>query len=331
MQMDMIQNTNPLYQKIGNDLQLGTLTHVSMIQPLWGGYGELVRLVFPKHSIIVKHVKLPKPSKHPRGWNTDISHQRKLHSYQVEVNWYQEFSTIVDNRCHIPKGLKCFQTENEWLIVMEDLAEAGFTQTTNNPTKEQMSATLRWLANFHARYMHIKSDLLWEAGTYWHLETRPDEFDVLKKSELKDFAQRIDNELTNAKYQTIVHGDAKIANFCFTNDGKQCAAVDFQYVGHGCGMKDIVYFISSAVEPENCKKMESWLLETYFSALKEALTHYQPTINASEVEEEWRALFSVAWADFQRFLKGWAPRHFKINHYSEALTARAIEYLKTKV
>lgn len=321
---------NPNYQKIGEDLKLGILTDVDVIQSLWGGYGELVRLTFSQKNIIVKHVNLPKPSKHPRGWNTDISHQRKLHSYQVEVNWYKEFSTTVDMRCRIPQVFKCFQTDNEWLIVMEDLVEAGYTRTTYHANKTQLKSSLYWMANFHARYMNTKSDLVWKTGTYWHLETRPDEFEVLQESELKNFAQQIDHALKQAKYQTIIHGDAKLANFCFNDDGSQCSAVDFQYVGHGCGMKDIAYFISSAVEPEKCEEMEAWILDIYFTALTEALKHYQPKIDASLVELEWRPLFSVAWADFQRFLKGWAPKHFKINPYSESLTDSAIAYLKPK-
>lgn len=102
---------NPLYQNIGDDLKLGSLERIDVIQSLWGGYGELVRLTFPCRSIIVKHVQLPKPSEHPRGWNTDRSHQRKLHSYQVEVSWYQHFSQQVDERCRIPQGSNVFRTK----------------------------------------------------------------------------------------------------------------------------------------------------------------------------------------------------------------------------
>lgn len=320
--------TNPRYQEIGDDLNLGHLTHIDVIQSLWGGYGELVRLTFPQSSIIVKHVKLPKPSEHPRGWNTNISHQRKLHSYQVEVNWYEHFSIPTDIRCPIPQGLQCFQTDNEWLIVMEDLAESGFTKTTWHATKTHLTAVLTWLANFHARYMGKKSDLLWETGTYWHLETRPDEFKVLKDQVLKAHASQLDELLKSTKYQTIVHGDAKLANFLFTEDASHTAAVDFQYVGHGCGMKDIAYFMSSAIEPNECEAMEEWILDTYFQALHEALKHYQPKLNATEIEKQWRPIFAVAWADFQRFLKGWAPDHFKVNAYSEALSKRGISYLK---
>lgn len=321
---------NPLYQKIGDELKLGVLTDAEVIQSLWSGYGELVRLTFAAQSIIVKHIKLPKAAEHPRGWNTDRSHQRKLHSYQVEVNWYRAFSTIVDERCRIPQGLKCFQTENEWLIVMEDLAHAGFGTTVIRPDTNQLVASLHWLANFHARYMGKRSELIWKSGTYWHLQTRPDELEALEDRRLEKYAARIDDALNQTTYLTIVHGDAKPANFCFTSDGNHAAAVDFQYVGHGCGMKDVVLFMSSAVEPENCEQMEEWVLDTYFSALEEAITHYQPHLDSTEIEQEWRPLFAVAWADFQRFVKGWSPGHYKINPYTEALTERALEYLAEK-
>jgi hypothetical protein len=76
--------------------------------------------------------------------------------------------------------------------------------------------------------------------------------------------------------------------------------------------------------------MESWVLDTYFSALTNALNHYQPQLDSEAVEQEWRPLFAVAWADFQRFVKGWSPGHWKINPYTESLTKRALDYLDLK-
>ncbi|WP_104041659.1 phosphotransferase [Vibrio hyugaensis] len=318
---------NPLYQSIGDELNLGRLYRIDVIQSLWGGYGELVRLTFPSRSIIVKHVQLPKPLQHPRGWNTDRSHQRKLHSYQVEVSWYQHFSYDLDDRCRIPQGLKCFQTDNEWLIVMEDLALAGYPNVVKSANRSQLKVCLEWLANFHARYIGVHSDDLWQTGTYWHLATRPDELTVLRDNRLKDYAKLIDQTLFHAKFQTLVHGDAKLANFCFNQQNSSVAAVDFQYVGHGCAMKDVALFMSSAVDPNDCAEMESWVLDTYFDALNAALKHYQTELEPSEVEQEWRPLFAVAWADFQRFVKGWSPDHWKINPYTEALTKRALDSL----
>nr|WP_167394258.1 phosphotransferase [Vibrio diabolicus] len=324
----MMNDNHQRYQSIGQELKLGNYQSVEVIQSLWGGYGELVRVNYSTCSVIIKHVKLPKPSEHPRGWNTDRSHQRKLHSYQVEVNWYTDFSREVNTRCRVPQGLKTFQSENEWLIVMEDLAEAGFPKVITDAKLEHLRACLTWLANFHARYIGVRSDKLWHSGTYWHLATRPDELEVLQDTDLKDAAQLIDQMLSQAKFKTLVHGDAKLANFCFDREESSVAAVDFQYVGHGCAMKDVALFMSSVVKPERCAEMEVWVLDTYFAQLQQALMVYQPNLDPNEVEREWRPLFAVAWADFQRFVKGWSPDHWKINPYTEALTSRALAHLR---
>ena len=60
------------------------------VQSLWSGYGSIDRIGLrgtEVASVIVKHVK-PVGGGHPRGWNSDLSHQRKLNSYRVETHWY---------------------------------------------------------------------------------------------------------------------------------------------------------------------------------------------------------------------------------------------------
>ena len=61
--------------------------------------------------------------------------------------------------------------------------------------------------------------------------------------------------------------------------------------------------------------------------LKDALALFQPDINADEVEAAWRPLYSVAWTDFYRFLKGWSPGHWKIHGYSERLAHEVVSEL----
>lgn len=317
-----------IYKDIGNELNLGKLISTNILQTLWSGYGELLRLQFENKSIIVKYVKLPKTYSHPKGWNTDVSHKRKIHSYNVEVNWYKEFSATVDERCRIPQGLQYIKEDNKWLIVMEDLASIGLQYTTQNASKKHLISSLSWLANFHAKYMGKRSEFVWDIGTYWHLDTRLDELEALKDGELKNNAKQINSILNNVKYQTIVHGDAKLANFCFNYDGTKCAAVDFQYVGHGCGMKDLIYFMSSSIEPNQSAQMQEWVLNTYFSKLNKALKNYQPHLNRDAIEEEYRAIYTIAWADFYRFLKGWSPNHYKINEYSQEITQKALATIK---
>ncbi|WP_211665424.1 phosphotransferase [Leucothrix arctica] len=300
------------------------------IQSLWSGYGSLDRYGLiggTGGSVIVKHVRLPKQAQHPRGWNTDKSHLRKLRSYEVESRWYQDWAHRCGEDCRVPKTLALQQQEGEFVIMLEDLDASGYPARKSTVSMVEINACLTWLANFHATFMEENPVGLWEVGTYWHLDTRPDEFAVMEEGELKQAASMLDNALSKAPFQTIVHGDAKLANFCFSSDGAEVAAVDFQYVGGGCGMKDVAYFIGSCLDEDECEQMEAELLDIYFGALKKALLIYYPSIDSLQVEQAWRPLYSVAWTDFYRFLKGWSPNHWKIHSYSERLAQQVVKSL----
>ncbi|MGB1254910.1 MAG: phosphotransferase [Thiolinea sp.] len=316
-----------IIQTITNATAIGQPT---TLQTLWSGYGSIDRYPLTnaaQNSVIVKHVRLPDRSQHPRGWNTNTSHQRKLRSYHVETAWYRDWAARCTNDCRIPKSLALEQAENEFIIVLEDLDDSGFPVRKNHATLADMRLCLRWLAYFHAIFMGATPTGLWETGTYWHLATRPDELVAMTDEKLKQAAPLLDQALSNAPFQTLVHGDAKLANFCFAADGQSVAAVDFQYVGGGCGMKDVAYFIGSCLDEQDCERMEARLLEIYFSALREALMLHRPEINAAEVEAAWQPLYAVAWTDFYRFLSGWSPGHWKMHAYSERLAREIIAQL----
>ena len=159
-------------------------------------------------------------------------------------------------------------------------------------------------------------------GTYWHLDTRSDEFDAMKQSSIKANAHKLDGLLNACHYKTIVHGDAKVANFCFSKSDQSVAAVDFQYVGGGCGMKDVAYFLGSCFDENECERWIPDLLDTYFDTLRSAVKG--TTIDTIDLEREWRQLFAPAWTDFHRFLLGWMPEHNKIHAYTEKLSAETL-------
>jgi hypothetical protein len=79
---------------------------------------------------------------------------------------------------------------------------------------------------------------------------------------------------------------------------------------------------------EDCERLELQLLDSYFTALKEALASLQPSVDAFDVEEEWRKLFPLAWTDFHRFLKGWSPGHWKLNAYSERMARTVVNGMR---
>jgi len=313
----------------------------TIIQSLWSGYGEIVRLKLSggaHSSVILKHIKLPDIGSHPRGWNTGISHQRKIRSYQIEAHWYQHYAANCTSDCVVPVCLAVNTWEHETVLILTDLDVDGFEIRKTRVDLSGIQACLAWLASFHATFLSVKSIGLWDCGTYWHLDTRPDELAVLGDTALRRAAPLIDQKLRQCSYQTIVHGDAKLANFCFSENLSvagslqkksvtKVAAVDFQYVGQGCGMKDVAYFIGSCLNEEECEAMESHLLDYYFSVLIGQLKRRSVSVNVAQLEEEWRELYPVAWADFHRFMKGWSPDHWKINSYSEKLTARVIREL----
>ena len=311
-----------------------SIEEYEVIQNLWSGYGQIVRYkvigseIADLNYVIVKHVCLPKQTKHPRGWNTDLSHERKVHSYEVETEWYKTYNQQCDDGCRTPHCLAMAQEGDEVLIVMEDLDDSGYAERRGSVTIADIKICLSWLAHFHATFAHQKPEGLWKSGTYWHLQTRPDELEVLDDKALKGAAQGIDDALNSTRFASFVHGDAKLANFCFGKDDQgqvQVAGVDFQYVGGGCGMKDVAYFIGSCLYEEDCESYEVELLDYYFEMLRGALAQHQPSLDAEAMASEWRGLYHYAWADFHRFLKGWSPSHWKINSYSERICKKVIK------
>tara|TARA_B100000809_G_scaffold261437_1_gene310323 strand:+ start:5234 stop:6205 length:972 start_codon:yes stop_codon:yes gene_type:complete len=308
-----------------------SLHKVEVIQGLWSGYGEIVRYALTDSQIknvVVKQVQLSSSGNHPRGWGTGLSHLRKVKSYEVEMAWYKLYSHRCDDYCRVPHCFEFEKVEGNVILVLEDLDDAGYAGRKTAVGLFEMEMCLSWLANFHATFMYESPLELWDVGTYWHLATRTEELEVLKDVSLKNIAQDIDDRLSESSFLTFVHGDAKLANFCFSDDDNSVAAVDFQYVGGGCGMKDVAYFIGSCLDSNQCSENENRLLNFYFRKLKNALQSKKMKIDTDKLEKDWRDLYPFACADFDRFLKGWSPKHSKINSYTERITQDIINQLK---
>ncbi|MGH1370521.1 MAG: oxidoreductase family protein [Cellvibrionaceae bacterium] len=330
------------------------VNHSDDLQALWSGYGSIARYRVDRSSaapettalagasrgesfsIIVKSIHPPSDRQHPRGWNTNRSHQRKLHSYQVESQWYQHWASDCDHHSRVPHCFGMIEvSESHQCIILEDLDEHGFNQRCDKLSVEQCQPCLHWLANFHATFLRKNNNTdwpkpLWPQGSYWHLDTRPDEWQAMEESALKAAAADIDQQLESTQFTTLIHGDAKVANFCFSTDMQSVAAVDFQYVGGGCGMKDLVYFLGSCLTEQECQNKHAQLLESYFLVLKAALSKSQSSIDIVELERDWRYRYPLAWADFQRFILGWSPTHKKNHGFAQQMTQLALDQLASK-
>jgi len=304
------------------------------IQSLWSGYGEIVRVhldgaAYP--SVVVKDVHPPATGRRGRkAARRDLGHARKVRSYEVEEAFYRHYAGRCGEDARVPVLLGSRGTENGRVLLLEDLDASGFGGRRRFMGDADVQACLRWLANFHARFLGCAPEGLWAQGTYWHLATRPDELAAMPPGPLKTAAPAFDRLLRGAQYQTFVHGDAKTANFCFAASGPAVAAVDFQYVGGGCGMVDVCYLLS-CMGAGWCGSHADWALDTYFMALRAALRRVAAAdkggLSSAEVralEAEWRALYPVAWADFARFLAGWAQGGWRDDGYGDDLVVRAL-------
>ncbi|RBO78457.1 phosphotransferase [Marinomonas aquiplantarum] len=329
---------------VKRSLSAESVVRVEVIQSLWSGYGEIVRYRVSGAqdnltSVIVKSIRLDEVMAHPRGWQSDLSHQRKQRSYQVEAIWYSHWSPQLLEAARVAKCYAVQESETEILLLLEDLDASGFGHRHRQLTWSSCLPVLDWLACFHSAFVNTQMTHseemdddkgLWERGSYWHLATRPDEWQAMAEGELKRQASVIDQMLRKANFQTLIHGDAKVANFCFSESGADVAAVDFQYTGQGIGVQDVAYFLGSCLDEASLAEHLPFLLEHYFAELARCLVAQGESPDfASKVEAEWRSLFDFAWADFHRFILGWSPNHAKNTPFSQMITERALALLRT--
>lgn len=328
---ELSESARALLNKVAGS---GTLRSVEPLQSLWGGQGSVLQLHLNdphNQSLVLKHIVPDASASHPRGWNSSASYVRKLKSYEVESRWYEHFAQRCHARCKVPRLKGLSVTDTERLILLEDLS-IDYPATPPALSISQVSLCLRWLAEFHAQFIHEPGSGLWAEGCYWHLGTRQEEWQSMAGGPIREAAERLDELLRKTPYQTLVHGDAKLANFRFSPASLQSpqskphgvAAVDFQYVGRGCGMRDVAYLLGSCVDEAACERYEEPLLDSYFGQLRQALEGTLPPDEIDQLEHQWRTLYPIAWTDFYRFLLGWMPSHPKINRYTRSLAERAL-------
>ncbi|MCZ2723109.1 DUF1679 domain-containing protein [Marinomonas sp. 15G1-11] len=321
---------------IKRQLTASSVVYIETLQALWSGCGVIVRYsvsgVEGVSSVILKRIKVPDHIYHPKGWDSEYATQRKIYSYQVEKNWYESWSKLCDSSCYIAKcyGVLNLDKTKEVYILLEDLDSIGFSKRHAGLSVSESLPCLHWLAAFHARFIRERPNKewpagLWEKGTYWHLSTRQPEWESMQEGVFKTAAPHIAHTLDQARFQTLVHGDAKVANFCFSDDGLCVSGVDFQYVGKGVGVQDLAYFLGSCLDEQSLQEHLDYLLDVYFTELSRSIisTGESPDF-AEAVTQEWFHLFPVAWADFHRFILGWSPKHKKNTQFSRKLALKGL-------
>lgn len=290
---------------IASALGARTARRAGRIQSLWGGYGELFRVALDGGRVPGAVIKWARP---PANAADDASSRRKRRSFDVETAFYRSLAPRCDDRCRVAElyAARGDDAAGEWLLVLEDLDASGFALRSGEATGSALDAALRWLASFHARFLGEQVAGVWPTGTYWHLGTRRDELDAIEDSTLRAAAGELAGRLEAARFRTLLHGDAKDANFCYSADRTRAAAVDFQYTGHGAGIVDVAYLMYGRAD-EPADGIDARALARYFALLREAIAARGADVDVDALETEWRALYPIARLDFCRFLAGWRP------------------------
>jgi Ecdysteroid kinase-like family len=303
----------------------------TLLANLWSNYGHIWRLSLSSpgetpHSAILKLIQPP-----PSSGSASESHLRKLISYRVERYFYSRLSGNLTTLSPVAKSFAVAESAKDEALLLEDLSVNFPIPAPYSLSEAKTHAVLKWLGNFHAAFWNVEDisvipapmavekpdqvDGVWEQGGYWYLETRSEEFESLR-DQADDYAWLLpycEAVATKLKHQaslhgsgrTLVHGDCKAANIIFSGTEESCALYDFQYVGVGLGVKDLVYFLgTSADRRQIIGPGENKLLRYYYDELMDALG--RRGIDGSGYTWE-TLIMQWEWAlvDWMRFMAGW--------------------------
>lgn len=295
------------------------------IHALWSGCGSIIKANIDGQDVVIKHTYVPDSLKHRHIIQTDIAKHRKAKSYAVEMDFYQFITAALPAHIDVPELIWSASSDFSNTLVFKDFSFSDFV-TPEIASLADIKEIITWLARFHGTFLGVSSPLieqkLWSQGGYWHLATRPDEYRKMADCPEKIHAAQMDTIITNSPFKTLIHGDAKLANFALNQ--QMVIGYDFQYVGKGIGLQDVMLFFTSVFNAEQLTEHCDMLLEFYFEALQLALSNrFEPRV-IQQIEQSWREAWPIIWADFYRFLLGWKPDHSKINPYMKMQSKMAV-------
>ncbi|GIL47760.1 hypothetical protein Vafri_3944 [Volvox africanus] len=308
VQIDWVTQLQPHFQAPISSVKSRT------IGSLWAGYGSVNSLevhLKGQSSPVALVVKDVRP---PRG--SGVSHERKVASYRVEEHFYKHIAPdlISVTDLGLPRPLVIKSSPAGFQFVLTDLREDFPHPARDCLDGQQVRTVLSWLATYHAYFWERPTPSgLQQQGSYWYLDTRREEFELMDRSwvDLKAVAERVDACLKlpgESEFMTCIHGDVKDENILFSADGTRCALYDFQYTGRSYGVRDVVYLFASSVDSSDLDDVEDEYLSYYHSellnrlALKgkagiEAAMRYRPDVMRRHVD--------LALLDYVRFMAGW--------------------------
>lgn len=233
-----------------------------------------------------------------------------LHSYEIEVRFYQQVASTVGIRtphCHYA----AVEPDTGWFtLVLEDLAPAEQGDQMRGCTADQAALALEELVKLHAPRWGDESLLKLEwlhrvdaaAGTSTLVQMLLDGFVDRYRERLEpahlELSRQVIASLPHLYGQraestlTVTHGDYRLDNMLFGTEagGPVLAVVDWQTCTTGPGMTDASYFIGAGLQIEDRRKHEEELVREYHRGL----------LSCGVEGYDWNA----CWDDYRRFSFG---------------------------
>jgi hypothetical protein len=203
-----------------NGLQL---QHLTVIQSLWAGYGQICRVTDQQDQSYVLKLITPPPTK-----ARDEGHTRRILSYQIEQYFYSHLAPQLPPSVPIAK---CLGSVNEHhadgtsttAMLLNDLKKqfpvAGEKRNVLSPT--QVNAALDWLSGFHGFWWSRVENLtnsslvlppleevqhdgqdasaktVWLNGGYTYLATRRKEYADLVEDDESEWSDALTRQMEN--------------------------------------------------------------------------------------------------------------------------------------
>ncbi|KAL3909743.1 MAG: hypothetical protein SGILL_007964 [Bacillariaceae sp.] len=290
-----------------------SVTSQSQIATLWAGMGSILRLQCKDASgsvktVIAKYIKCTNPK--------SFGDKRKRDSYHVETAFYGSRYCSDLSKGHICcRGLHTEDDGNgEITILMSPLPNSTIHYMQGDAAKAAVCSVARLHAYF---WGNEKADAAVDAGlakqgTYWYLDTRPDEYESMSKhglsGKLKKAAHAIDEALKSHKYQTICHGDLKACNMSMSESPSYVTFVDFQYLGKACPAKDLAYLFCCGMDIDHDfeERQEREMLEIYIKEMSANGVGSEDVVgDPLPTAEELTEALDLAYCDLYRWMLGW--------------------------
>jgi aminoglycoside phosphotransferase (APT) family kinase protein len=203
-----------------------------------------------------------------------------------EASFYADVAPSVD--LLVPRAYYAGSADDgSFAVLLEDLVAGGcaFSDGAWGVTADAAAAALEEMARFHARF---EDPAVRSAVAPWLATPQPQSSDIvaqLMRTILDEHADALTpayvaagelyvehyarlDELWNAGPQTYIHGDTHIGNV-FLDSGR-VGFLDWGLSRVSTPLRDVSYFLTMTVDPEERRKSEGDLIRLYLDALRTA-------------------------------------------------------------